>query len=61
MKNPEVHLKMKKNSVKVMITKENGSFSEKRKCGVITCIHCINDRCTSNKCDMFENQYIQEG
>lgn len=41
--------------------KEIKGFASQRKCGFITCIHCINERCTTNKCDMFEREYIQEG
>ncbi len=41
--------------------KEIKAFALQRKCRFITCIHCINERCTANKCDMYENDYIQEG
>jgi len=31
-----------------------------RKCGTITCIHCICDKCTVDKCDFYERAYRQE-
>ncbi|MEJ8552911.1 hypothetical protein [Tepidibacter sp. Z1-5] len=33
---------------------------ENRKCRVITCIHCVGDRCTNDTCEMYERSLIQE-
>lgn len=30
-------------------------------CGVITCINCINETCTSDVCDLYEDSHSQEG
>ena len=58
----EVHIMTMQNKVgKTTDKKEIKGFASQRKCGFITCIHCINERCTTNKCDMFEREYIQEG
>lgn len=29
-------------------------FKNMKKCGVLTCIHCIGGRCTNGECDVFE-------
>lgn len=52
---------MNKLLTEVKIKEQQGAFYNQRKCGYITCIHCINERCTSDKCDMFEREYVQEG
>jgi len=33
---------------------------EKRKCGMITCIHCISNTCSLDKCEFYERIYKQE-
>jgi hypothetical protein len=33
---------------------------QNKKCGMITCIHCICNTCTIEKCDFYERYYIQE-
>ena len=30
-------------------------------CGVITCINCVNETCTSDTCDLYEDSQSQEG
>ncbi|WP_156888501.1 hypothetical protein [Proteocatella sphenisci] len=30
-------------------------------CGVITCINCVNETCTSDACDLYEDSQSQEG
>ncbi len=32
-----------------------------KKCRVISCIHCIGDRCTNETCEIYERTFIQEG
>ncbi|OPJ56524.1 hypothetical protein [Alkalithermobacter paradoxus] len=32
-----------------------------RKCGVVSCIHCIGGICFKEKCEMYEKTLIQEG
>ncbi|SHJ89648.1 hypothetical protein [Tepidibacter formicigenes] len=32
-----------------------------KKCKVITCIHCVADRCNNEICEMYERSFIQEG
>ncbi|MCT4508376.1 MAG: hypothetical protein N4A48_06375 [Tepidibacter sp.] len=34
---------------------------ENRKCRVMTCIHCVGDRCTNDTCEIYERSFIQEG
>ncbi|MEL7567712.1 MAG: hypothetical protein AAGU27_22930 [Dehalobacterium sp.] len=43
--------------------KENNEKNENiRACGVCTCIHCLNNTCALDECDMyFERKLIQEG
>ena len=58
----EVYLMtMKSEASKTTDKKDMKGFVQQRKCGFITCIHCINERCSTSKCDMFEREYIQEG
>lgn len=52
---------MKSEASKTTDKKDMKGFVQQRKCGFITCIHCINERCSTSKCDMFEREYIQEG
>lgn len=30
-------------------------------CGVITCINCVNETCTADSCDLYEDSQLQEG
>lgn len=30
-------------------------------CGVITCINCVNETCTVDHCDLYEDSQQQEG
>ncbi|MGL5256661.1 MAG: hypothetical protein ACRC76_06445 [Proteocatella sp.] len=30
-------------------------------CGVITCINCVNETCTADACDLYEDSQLQEG
>lgn len=39
---------------------DNREKSAKKTCGVITCIHCICNKCTVEKCDFYERIYRQE-
>ncbi|MCT4565191.1 MAG: hypothetical protein N4A68_12880 [Maledivibacter sp.] len=39
---------------------ESREKDSKRKCGMITCIHCIGNNCTTDKCDFYERIYRQE-
>lgn len=39
---------------------ENRENSVGRKCGMVTCIHCICNSCTIDKCDFYERLYRQE-
>lgn len=47
-----------KNSILATLTvnKESMKF-----CGVITCINCVNQSCTTDKCDLYEESFSQEG
>ncbi|KXZ40194.1 hypothetical protein SAMN05661008_00253 [Alkalithermobacter thermoalcaliphilus JW-YL-7 = DSM 7308] len=36
-------------------------FFEGRKCGVVSCIHCVGGICFKEKCEMYEKTLIQEG
>lgn len=39
---------------------ENRENITRRKCGTVTCIHCICNVCTAEKCDFYERTYRQE-
>ncbi|WP_432409530.1 hypothetical protein [Wukongibacter sp. M2B1] len=39
---------------------EKRENTAKRKCGMVTCIHCICNNCTVDKCDFYERAYKQE-
>ncbi|MCG8538712.1 MAG: hypothetical protein MJA82_02080 [Clostridia bacterium] len=39
---------------------EHRESESKRKCGIETCIHCICNKCTIDKCDFYERIYRQE-
>ncbi len=44
-------------NLKIKDTKEKSTV---KKCGMITCIHCIGDRCDLENCDFYERVYCQE-
>lgn len=56
---------MKKKNDKVAENKSiNGNNSFKtfqKKCGVISCMHCLNGKCQNDFCDFYERRFIQEG
>lgn len=39
---------------------ENRENMPRKKCGTVTCIHCICNVCTADKCDFYERTYRQE-
>ncbi len=36
-------------------------LKEKRGCGAYTCMHCVVNTCTLDECQMYENNFSQEG
>lgn len=39
---------------------ESREKTTKKKCGMVTCIHCICNKCTVDKCDFYERIFRQE-
>lgn len=53
-------LKIRKD-IKVINDIEKTLSTFGKTCRVITCIHCIGDRCSNEICDICERLFIQEG
>ncbi|WXR62109.1 hypothetical protein WG909_02465 [Peptostreptococcaceae bacterium AGR-M142] len=32
-----------------------------KNCRVISCMHCLNNKCQNDHCDFYERSFIQEG